>query len=37
MFESMERGTISELLKGLTEQKLRGEHVVVIGGVMGDT
>jgi 16S rRNA (cytidine1402-2'-O)-methyltransferase len=33
MFESVERGTISELLKGLTEQKLRGEHVVVIAGL----
>ncbi|MGA7731612.1 MAG: 16S rRNA (cytidine(1402)-2'-O)-methyltransferase [Chloroflexia bacterium] len=33
MFESVERGMISELLKGLTEQKLRGEHVVVIAGL----
>lgn len=33
MFESVERGTISELLEGLTDQKLRGEHVVVIAGL----
>lgn len=33
MFESVERGLLSELLKGLTEQKLRGEHVVVIAGL----
>ncbi|HST04106.1 MAG TPA: 16S rRNA (cytidine(1402)-2'-O)-methyltransferase [Chloroflexia bacterium] len=33
MFEHVERGTLSSLLAGLTEQKLRGEHVVVIAGL----
>lgn len=33
MFESVEHGTLSELIAGLTEQKLRGEHVVVIAGL----
>jgi 16S rRNA (cytidine1402-2'-O)-methyltransferase len=33
MFEQVERGTLSSLLEGLTEQKLRGEHIVVIAGV----
>ena len=33
MFENVERGTLSSLLAGITEQNLRGEHVVVIAGV----
>jgi 16S rRNA (cytidine1402-2'-O)-methyltransferase len=33
MFENVEHGTLSTLLEGLTEQNLRGEHVVVIAGV----
>jgi 16S rRNA (cytidine1402-2'-O)-methyltransferase len=33
LFESVERGSLSELLAGLTDQKLRGEHVVVIAGL----
>lgn len=32
MFESVRRGTLSELLAGLGEEEPRGEYVVVIGG-----
>jgi 16S rRNA C1402 (ribose-2'-O) methylase RsmI len=32
MFESVRRGTISELIAGLAETEARGEYVVVIGG-----
>ena len=32
MFESVQRGTISSLLKAVSEAKLRGEYIVVIAG-----